>query len=172
LFNPTFRCAKTIRHPQCWPPVCSERRRVAEDRVVRGGDFSAASASKDSARASHFDHSRASGPCNGCVRVSLCSRMGQPASHFVPRSGRSTGLRPQEIRHRDGHAHCVPTSPEIAAWQGDVRGFVQFQLVAFHRFDTSAPLQRAVSSISPPLVSVILASSIGSPETDRGPPRS
>jgi hypothetical protein len=51
-----------------------------------------------------------------------------------------------------------------------VRSFVQFQFVALHRFAISAPLQRAVSSISPPLALVILASSIGSPETDRGPP--
>lgn len=53
-----------------------------------------------------------------------------------------------------------------------VRSFVQFQFVAFHRFETPAPLPRAVSGISPPLVLVVLASLIGSPEADRGPPRS
>jgi hypothetical protein len=53
-----------------------------------------------------------------------------------------------------------------------MRGLVQFQLLALHSVEISLPLQRPVSNIAAPLDSTIIVSSIGSPETDRGPPRS
>jgi hypothetical protein len=53
-----------------------------------------------------------------------------------------------------------------------LRSFVQFQFVAFHKFEISAPLRRVAGNISAPFDSAIIVSSIGSPETDRGPPRS
>lgn len=53
-----------------------------------------------------------------------------------------------------------------------LRGFVQFQFVAFHTFEISTPLLRTTGNISAPLDSAIIVSSVGSPETDRGPPRS
>jgi len=53
-----------------------------------------------------------------------------------------------------------------------MRSFLQLQFVAFHAFEISAPLHRAAGSISVPWDAVIIISSIGSPETDRGPPRS
>jgi hypothetical protein len=49
---------------------------------------------------------------------------------------------------------------------------VQFQFVAFHGFEISTPLRRVTGNISAPFDSTIIISSIGSPETDRGPPRS
>jgi len=53
-----------------------------------------------------------------------------------------------------------------------MRSFIQFQFVTLHASEISAPLQHAAGSISVPFDSRIVVSSIGSPETDRGPPRS
>ena len=52
-----------------------------------------------------------------------------------------------------------------------MRSFIQFQFVALALFEIAAPFQRAASN-SVPFDSLIVVSSIGSPETDRGPPRS
>jgi hypothetical protein len=52
-----------------------------------------------------------------------------------------------------------------------MRSFIPFQFVALHATQASAPLQPA-GYISPAFDSVIIFSSIGPPETDRGPPRS
>lgn len=51
-----------------------------------------------------------------------------------------------------------------------LRGFVQFQFGAFQTFEISTPLPRVAGNISAPFDSAIIVSSIGSPETDRGPP--
>jgi len=53
-----------------------------------------------------------------------------------------------------------------------MRSFVPFQFLPFHAFEISTPLQRAAGNIPAPFDFVILVSSIGSPETDRGPPAS
>jgi hypothetical protein len=53
-----------------------------------------------------------------------------------------------------------------------LRNFVQFQFVTFHKFEVHTPLRPTCGNISAPLDSAIIVSSIGSPETDRGPPRS
>ncbi len=50
--------------------------------------------------------------------------------------------------------------------------FVQFQFVALHAAEIVSPLARPARRISIPSDSFILISSIGSPETDRGPPNS
>jgi len=52
-----------------------------------------------------------------------------------------------------------------------MRSFIQLQFVTLHTFEISAPLQPDAGSISAPFDSRIVVSSIGSPETDRGPPR-
>ena len=52
-----------------------------------------------------------------------------------------------------------------------MRTFVQLQVVALHTLDIVSPLTRPAGGISIPSDSVILISSIGSPETDRGPPQ-
>ena len=51
------------------------------------------------------------------------------------------------------------------------RSLAQFQFAELHRFEIPSPLRQAGSKISLPCNPVI-ASSIGSPQTDRGPPRS
>jgi hypothetical protein len=53
-----------------------------------------------------------------------------------------------------------------------MRSFVQIQFVAFRAFQISTPLLRSPGNLPAPSDSVIIVSSIGSPETDRGPPRS
>ncbi|HKR29373.1 MAG TPA: hypothetical protein VJT08_02790 [Terriglobales bacterium] len=53
-----------------------------------------------------------------------------------------------------------------------MRSFVPFQFVTLHAVETSVSVPYTGGHISLPLDSVIIVSSIGSPETDRGPPRS
>lgn len=53
-----------------------------------------------------------------------------------------------------------------------IRGLVQFQFVTFHAFEISAPLQPAAGDFSAPSDAMVIVSSIGPPETDRGPPAS
>ena len=52
-----------------------------------------------------------------------------------------------------------------------MRTFVQFHFVSFHRFELAAPM-RAAEAIPAPRPRTIVLTSIGSPETDRGPPNS
>ncbi len=53
-----------------------------------------------------------------------------------------------------------------------VRSFIPFQFATLPAFETSPPLKHTDGNVSAPLNAVIGVSSIGSPETDRGPPRS
>jgi len=69
---------------------------------------------------------------------------------------------------RAGCGHVLKSLPGRCG----MRSFIQFQFVAFHAFQISAPFRRATGNISRPPDAVIIVSSIGSPETDRGPPRS
>jgi hypothetical protein len=50
-----------------------------------------------------------------------------------------------------------------------MRSFIQFQFTPLAVFEIVAPIKRAASN-PVPFDSVIVVSSIGSPETDRGPP--
>jgi len=95
------------------------------------------------------------------------------------------GSRPgTSCRPRDARRACAQKKPGTATaihfgcdlllksppGQCGMRSFTQFQLVAFHAFEISTPLRRATSRISAPLDSLIVVSSIGPPEADRGPP--
>lgn len=96
------------------------------------------------------------------------------------------GQLPATRSHLSGRQDCAPkkqagtTAAERAC--GHVvkpppgrcvmRSFFPFQSVALQTFGVSAPLRSAVARISPPSDPTIIVSSIGSPETDRGPPRS
>lgn len=53
-----------------------------------------------------------------------------------------------------------------------LRSLVQFQFAELRAVEISSPLQRATGKASPALKSGIIVLSIGSPETDRGPPHS
>jgi hypothetical protein len=79
---------------------------------------------------------------------------------------------------------CVQKKPGTAAAKGSacgrtlkslpglcsLRSLAQFQFAELHRFENPSPLGHASGKVSPPFNSVIIVSSIGSPETDRGPP--
>ncbi|MGH9538899.1 MAG: hypothetical protein ACRD3H_13310, partial [Terriglobales bacterium] len=54
--------------------------------------------------------------------------------------------------------------------QCSLRGLAQFQIAEFQRFELSTPLADPAGRVAVPAKSVIIVSSIGSPETDRGPP--
>lgn len=56
--------------------------------------------------------------------------------------------------------------------QCSLRSFAQLQAAELHRFEIPTPLRQAAGQVTLPFNSVIVVSSIGSPETDRGPPRS
>jgi hypothetical protein len=61
---------------------------------------------------------------------------------------------------------------EVPPGQCGLRGFGQIQFIAFHTFEIRTPFQPTSYKVSVPLDSAIVVTSIGSPETDRGPPRS
>jgi hypothetical protein len=56
--------------------------------------------------------------------------------------------------------------------QCSLRSLAQFQFAELRDFETSSPLQRASGKASPVINSRIVILSVGSPETDRGPPHS
>jgi len=64
--------------------------------------------------------------------------------------------------------HIVDPLPGTCA----MRSFVQFQFAATRRLESYIPLPRPAGTISFPSEGPIMVPSIGSPETDRGPPRS
>jgi hypothetical protein len=53
-----------------------------------------------------------------------------------------------------------------------MRSFIPFQFATLPVFEISSPLKHTGGNVSAPLKAVIVISSMGSPETDRGPPRS
>jgi hypothetical protein len=53
-----------------------------------------------------------------------------------------------------------------------LRGLLQFQFVTLPSFRMTAPRELTAENIAAPLDLNIKNTSIGSPETDRGPPRS
>jgi hypothetical protein len=78
-------------------------------------------------------------------------------------AGRKPGTTAAEGR---SCGHTLKSSP------GRLRSLAQFQLAEHRRFELASPPQQARSKASPSSNSAIVVSSIGSPETDRGPPRS
>jgi hypothetical protein len=68
-----------------------------------------------------------------------------------------------------GHTFCGHVFRSLPARCG-LRSFLSLQLVALRAVEIVSPLQVAVRSVSGPADSKIIVSSIGSPETDRGPP--
>ncbi len=70
-----------------------------------------------------------------------------------------------------GGAACGHTL-KSSQGQCSLRSLAQLQLVKARRFELSSPLRQARGKASPPFNSAVVVSSIGSPETDRGPPRS
>jgi len=71
----------------------------------------------------------------------------------------------------NGGKACLPAAKSTPT-ACSLRSFVQFQFVAFDRCETWTSLPSVAGKILARPDSRIVVSSIGSPETDRGPPRS
>jgi len=87
----------------------------------------------------------------------------------------STGTRRTCVRKEARTTTMRPACGDVLKSQPGrcgMRSFIQFQFVTLHACGISAPLQHATGRISARFDSRIVVSSIGSPETDRGPPRS
>ena len=96
---------------------------------------------------------------SGNPSLAACSRDQRISAHRKP-------CRTVAVRSTCGH--------DLRSLPGrcGMRTFVQFQFVALHTLDIVSTLMRPAGRISIPSDFVILISSIGSPETDRGPPNS
>ena len=95
-------------------------------------------------------------------------------------------LRTSSCPHSIGRNSCVGKNHDVAKTADSgcgrvlesspgtcgIRGFVQAKLAAFHRIEISIPLCRVAGGIPTPSDFPVVISSIDSPETDRGPPRS
>jgi hypothetical protein len=109
--------------------------------------------------------------------VSVCmAGWGIPATNSCPQRG----SRQSCVRKKSGvetprpaceHVPCGRVLRSLPDRCG-IRSFVQFQAVAFRADQISTPHQFMFTNIAAPIDSRIIVSSIGSPETDRGPPAS
>lgn len=96
---------------------------------------------------------------------------GQPASPCSRPSTRQICARTKIGKSSSLRAPCVHIL-KAPPGQCGLRGFGQFQFLAFHTFEIRTPFQPTSHKVSVPLDSAFVVTSIGSPETDRGPPRS
>jgi hypothetical protein len=105
--------------------------------------------------------------------VSACvSGWGSQEAACCPHSSAQQTCKPKNLGNAGVVDPACGHGLESLPGKCDVRSFVQSQFIAYHAFETSTLLRCAVSNISAPSDSVIVVSSIGSPETDRGPPGS
>jgi len=105
----------------------------------------------------------------GSEAASACS---QPKTHAA-----CAGKCPEAKRMSDGSRksagrsackYVVKTQPGKCG----MRSFVQLEFLTRPASEISNPLRREAGNIAAPDDGVIIVSSVGSPETDRGPPRS
>ena len=95
-------------------------------------------------------------------------------SQPAPSCSRTSTLRPC-ARKEPRTATMRPTCGDVLKSQPGrcgMRSFIQFQVVSLHTFEISDPLEHQANNISALIDSRVVVSSVGSPETDRGPPRS
>jgi hypothetical protein len=85
-----------------------------------------------------------------------------------------SGMRIKQscARKMSGFARSCGSRLKSSAAECNLRGLVQFYFPAFNEVESSAQLNSISGKISVPFGSRIIVSSVGSPETDRGPPRS
>src|SRR5215469_5585821 len=93
---------------------------------------------------------------------------GSSASRLCSKSSRPSGGRNFQAV---GVRRCNPVLKSVPA-HCDIRGLVQFHLVAFTKFAVRSPLRIVSAGILVPSREGPRVFSIGSPETDRGPPLS
>jgi hypothetical protein len=104
---------------------------------------------------------------SSCV-VGWCSQRTASCSHSI--ALKSCARKNHDVAEAMG-ADCgsvLEPSPGTCR----IRGFVQPKFAAFQGVEISIPLRCVAGRVSAPSDFPILVSSVGSPETDRGPPRS
>jgi len=82
---------------------------------------------------------------------------------------RSVGPSCQRQLHAANAPRCSPFLKAVPA-HCDIRGLVQVHIVAFTKFEIPSPLTLVTAQVLLPSGPALRKSSIGSPETDRGPP--
>ena len=102
----------------------------------------------------------------GCV-AGLDGPAASPCVDSVARRDRSQKMPGAALVHRQACQHVLKRGTSGCS----LRSLMQFHFLAFHPRETSAPRDVA-DGISVRPESGIITSSIGPPETDRGPPHS
>jgi hypothetical protein len=92
-------------------------------------------------------------------------------ARFCPRGHGCAGKKLVYATAAVGPASCGHVLTSLPG-KCTVRSFGQFQSAVPHIFESSIPLPLKGGNTAPPSEPRIIISSIGSPETDRGPPRS
>jgi len=95
----------------------------------------------------------------------------QPAPSCSGTNARRACTRKQAHTATTKNPACGDTVKSQPARCG-MRSFIPFQFATLPAFEMSSPLKHTGGNVSAPWNAVIVISSIGSPETDRGPPRS
>lgn len=93
---------------------------------------------------------------------------GNSLSNGCIRSARAACERQLQAAHP---GRCGPVLKAAPA-HCDIRGLVQFQVAAFTKCEVPSPLRLVTAQVSVSSDPALRNSSIGSPETDRGPPLS
>jgi hypothetical protein len=104
---------------------------------------------------------------NLIVSVSACIEGGGSAS----KNDRARSNCPSCKRqlHTADARSCSPVLKEVPS-RCEIRGLARFHIVAFGRSDVSSPLWLVIARVVIPSAPVLRKFSIGSPESDRGPP--
>jgi len=114
---------------------------------------------------------------NGIISALLIVTMVASASACVEGAGSSSSktcvrpLGPSCGKLLHARNRCNPAMKSVPA-HCDIRGLVQFHVVSFAKFEVSSPLRVVSGRVLLPSRLDVRISSIGSPETDRGPPLS
>jgi hypothetical protein len=142
-----IRCCADVYGPNLPPSAASNSRRCAADPSFSALLILALSASVSACVAA-----------TGSGSAAACSLAHSKPSH--PRTAAATADNNCGHSLRARSAHC------------SLRGLLQFQFLTLPEFQIGAPLDLIAVDIMTPPNSTAKLTSIGSPETDRGPPRS
>jgi hypothetical protein len=105
---------------------------------------------------------------NGSYQLlaSHCEEVPQPSAGMHCAHRTSYGPTRAEVKADEPCGHAFTARPG----QCGLRSFIQLHFASFHAAEISVPVLTASKVASPSRV-VIMVSSVGPPETDRGPPR-
>jgi len=101
------------------------------------------------------------------MSASACVKGAESSFNGCVRSARQSCER----LHATNARRCSPRLKAVPA-RCDIRGLVQFHVVAFTKFEVPSPMRLMTAQVPVPSGPALRLSSIGSPESDRGPPRS